>query len=74
MKLMLTLKEASSATGLSVEALRLAITQSYDEISSHRNVTRTRLPRLNAKQPTGSSGYRILTSDLEAWLRTLPDA
>lgn len=73
-KLMFTLKEAAEATGFSAEALKLAITQAYDTQSPSRNVTKTRLPRLAAKRPSPASAYRILATDLQAWLEELPDA
>jgi len=72
MKLMFSLKEAAEATGLSTGVLKSAITQDYS--SGGDKKVATRLPRLAAKRPTGSSGYRILATDLQAWLEQLPDA
>ena len=70
-KLLLTLEEASQATGISVEALRAAITQDYTGAKTKHF---KRLPRLAAKAPTNRRLYTVLATDLQSWLEQLPDA
>ena len=69
-KLLYSAPEAAEATGLSEVVIKAAIKQSY---SSAKERDLTRLPRLPAKL-AGGNAYRILATDLQAWLEQLPDA
>lgn len=69
-KLLFTVPEASEATGISEIAIKAAIRQTY---ASAKERDLTRLPRLPAKI-AGGNAYRILATDLQAWLEQLPDA
>ena len=69
-KLLYSAPEAAEDTGLSEVVIKAAIKQSY---SSAKERDLTRLPRLPAKL-AGGNAYRILATDLQAWLEQLPDA
>lgn len=69
-KLLYSVPEAAEATGLSESAIKAAIRQTY---ASARERDLKRLPRLPAKL-AGGNAYRILATDLQAWLEQLPDA
>lgn len=70
-KLAYSPKEAAEATGISKNTIYAAIKQTYATV---KEAEMKRLPRLRAKAPTNGRDYRILATDLLAWLDQLPDA